>query len=183
MLAIRSTLKPDLGASPADLVFGEQLAVPGESLPSDPAPEDQLSRQRAAALADIRVEVSRLRPVATSANRQHMVHLPQELETCTHVFVRRGGVQPSMSSPYVGPFRVISRDSHNFKIAVPGRPNETISIARVKPCFSDMNDAEAEIPPPDHQPVVHRDSLEVPLLHLLLLLLPLEMKPMTVIHL
>ena len=35
----------------------------------------------------------------------------------------------------------------------------------------------------DHQPVVHRDSLEVPLLHLLFLLLPLEMKRMTVIHL
>ena len=148
MLAIRTTLKPDLGASPADLVYGEQLAVPGDSLPSDPADEDQLSRQRASALADLRVEVSRLQPVQTSAHRRPMVHLPQELETCTHVFVRRGGFQPSMTSPYVGPFRVISRNGHNVKIAVPGRPNETVSIARVKPCFSDMDDAEAAAPPP-----------------------------------
>ena len=51
LLSIRTTLKPDLGASPADLVFGEQLAVPGEALPVNPADGKQLSRQRAAALA------------------------------------------------------------------------------------------------------------------------------------
>ena len=161
LLAIRTTLKPDLGASPADLVFGEQLAVPGESLPSNPATDEQLSRQRASALADLRVEVARLQPVPTSAHRKPLIHLPQELETCTHIFVRRGPGKSSLSSPYVGPFRVINRNSTNFKIAVPGRPNETVSIARVKPCFSSIDDAEEQEPdspgrpprpPPDPQP-------------------------------
>lgn len=53
LLAIRTTLKPDLGASPEDLVFGEQLAVPGEALPANPLEDEQLARVRAAALADI----------------------------------------------------------------------------------------------------------------------------------
>ena len=152
MLSIRTTLKPDLGASPADLVFGEQLAIPGEALPANPSTEDQLVRQRAAALADLRVEVARLQPVPTSAHRTPIIHLPQELETCTHIFVRRGGIKANLSSPYVGPFRVISRDSTNFKIAVPGRPNETIAINRVKPCLSTIEDAEEAEPDPPRRP-------------------------------
>ena len=97
LLAIRTTIKPDLGASPADIVFGEGLCVPGESLPSVPVPDNQLALQRASGLADVRLEVARLQPVPTSAHRKPLVHIPQALETCTHIFVRRGGIQSSVS--------------------------------------------------------------------------------------
>ena len=150
MLAIRTTLKPDLGASPADLVYGEGLAVPGEVLPANPATDPELARQRASALSQLRVEVARLQPVATSAHRQPRIHLPPDLDTCTHVFVRRGGFQSSLASPYVGPFRVISRNHVNFRIAVPGRENETVAISRVKPALAaadDLEDAEPPSPP------------------------------------
>ena len=100
MLSIRTTLKPDIGASPADLVFGEGLAVPGEVLPSSPATDDTLARQRASALAQLRLEVARLQPTATSTHRQPQVHLPQDLDHCTHIFVRKGGVQSTLSAPY-----------------------------------------------------------------------------------
>ena len=152
LLGIRTTLKPDVGASPADLVFGEGLAVPGEILPSTPADDPQLSRQRAAALADVRLEVSRLQPVPTSAHRKPLVHLPQDLQTCTHVFVRRGGVQPTLSTPYVGPYRVISRNEANFKVAIPGRTAETVAICRVKPVFASVDAAEEAEPAPGRPP-------------------------------
>ena len=152
LLAIRTTLKPDLGASPADLVYGEGLAVPGEMLPSVPATDAQLACQRASALADARLEVSRLQPIQTSAHRKPLIHLPQELDSCSHVFVRRGhnlpGGQQTLAAPYVGPFRVISRNTINFKIAVPGRPNETVAIARVKPVYASPQDAEDAEPAP-----------------------------------
>ena len=147
MLAIRTTVKPDIGASPADLVFGEGLAVPGELLPREPPSDDQLLRQRASALADLRLEVARLQPTETSAHRRPMVHLPADLQRCTHVFVRRGGVQSNLASPYVGPFRVVSRDHMNFKVAIPGRQNETVAICRVKPAYADFDDAEDAAPP------------------------------------
>ena len=156
LLAIRTTIKPDIGASPADLVFGEGLAVPGEALPSVPASDETLQRQREAALADVRLEVARLLPTQTSTHRTPQVHLPQQLASCTHIFVRRGGVQSTLASPYVGPFRVISRNENNFKFAVPGRPNETVSIARVKPAFCSLDDAEEnepdDAPPPGRPP-------------------------------
>ena len=149
LLSIRTTLKPDLGASPADLVYGEGLAVPGEILSTTPSTDSQLSRQRRAALADLRVEVARFQPVPTSAHRRPQVHLPQDLETCSHVFVRRGGVQSSLASPYLGPYRVTSRNAQNFKIAIPGRQTETVAISRVKPA---VIDADAEEDPPAADP-------------------------------
>ena len=147
MLAIRTTIKPDISASPADLVFGEGLAVPGELLTTLPPSDDQLARQRASALADLRLEVARLQPTETSAHRRPVIHLPADLQRCTHVFVRRGGVQSSLASPYIGPFRVVSRDNANFRVAIPGRQNETVAIARVKPAYSTVDDAEDAAPP------------------------------------
>ena len=146
LLAIRTTVKPDIGASPSDLVYGEGLAVPGEVLPSNPPPDPQLSRQRQSALADLRIEVARLQPTTTSAHRRPLVHLPEELGRCTHVFVRRGGIQSTLAAPYTGPYRVISRNEHNFRIAIPGRPNESVAMARVKPAFCAIDDAEEAAP-------------------------------------
>ena len=149
MLSIRTTLKPDLGASPADLVYGEGLAVPGELLPSSPATDAQLLRQREAALADLRLEVARLQPVQTSAHRHPLIHLPEDLETCTHVFIRRGsnGLKAALASPYIGPFRVVARNSLNFKVTIPGRADETVSISRIKPAYCSIEDAEGAEPP------------------------------------
>ena len=156
MLSIRTTLKPDIGASPADLVYGEGLAVPGEALPANPSTDAQLARQRAAALADLRVEVARLQPTQTSTHRRPQVHLPADLQTCTHVFVRRGGVTSSLASPYLGPFRVVSRNEVNFKVAIPGRQNEVVAISRVKPALCNEDDAEEAAPdtppPPGRRP-------------------------------
>ena len=149
LLSIRTTFKPDLGASPADLVYGEGLAVPGEILSTTPSTDPQLARQRQAALADLRIEVARFQPTQTSAHRRPQLHLPQDLDTCTHVFIRRGGVQSTLSSPYLGPYRVISRNNYNFKVSIPGRQAETVSISRVKPA---VIDADADEDPPAASP-------------------------------
>ena len=136
MLSIRTTLKPDVGASPADLVYGKGLAVPGELLPPNPAMESKLAHQRAAALADLRIEVSRLQPVQTSAHRRPLVHIPEGLDQCTHVFVRRGASGPNATllSPYVGPFCVVAQNTVNFKVLVPGRGDETGLHLKGKTC-------------------------------------------------
>ena len=113
MLAIRTTVKPDEGASPADLVYGEGLAVPGKLLPTSATTDDQLQRQRAASLSNLRLEVARLQPVQTSAHRRPLVHLPEDLQDCNYVFIRRShsAIHPMLTALYVGPFRVLSRNS------------------------------------------------------------------------
>ena len=155
LLAIRTTVKQDLGASPADLVFGEGLAVPGELLSSKHPNDDTLHQQRQRFLSNLRLEVERLQPIQTSAHRKPAFFIPSELQTCSHVFILRGGVNPSLSAPYEGPFRVVSRGSNNFRIAIPGKGTDAIAIARLKPANiavdnddgEDTNDVTPPSPP------------------------------------
>ena len=155
LLAIRTTFKPDVGASPADLVYGEGLAVPGEILGNEQLDDPELLRRQQNLLAHMRMEVERLQPQPTSAHRRPAVHLPGELDSATHVFIRRGGVQPSMTSPYEGPFRVVDRDDQNFDVQIPGRGTETVALARIKPAHLASNDDEdvpSDATPPSPPP-------------------------------
>ena len=155
LLSIRTTLKPDIGASPAELLFGEPIAVPGSLLSNNPSDDPQLLQQQRHTLANLRLEVARLQPTQTSAHRRPNVRLPEDLQTCTHVFIRKGGVQPCLSTPYTGPYRVISRQPHSFKVSIPGRGTESVALARLKPAVI-ANDPELQqgpvTPPPRRGP-------------------------------
>ena len=151
LLALRTTLKPDIDASPAELVYGEGLAVPGDLLPSLPT---NLNSQRQNTLANLRLEVERLQPKQTSAHHIPHVHIPEDLKSATHVMIRRGGVNPPLTQPYEGPFRVESHTQTGVKVHLPGRGIEEIALARVKPAYSenvdqmqDFDDLEDQQPP------------------------------------
>ena len=156
LLAIRTTFKPDVGASPADLVYGEGLAIPGEILGNEDLNDEELLRRQRSLLANMRMEVERLQPKPTSSHRRPAVYLPDELQTATHVFVRRGGVQPSLTSPYEGPFRIANRSPTNFDVHIPGRGVETIAISRIRPAHKADDDDDQnlsdEIPPSPPRP-------------------------------
>ena len=96
LLSIRTTLKPDIKASPAELVYGEGLAVPGDLLPEFPN-NAGTNQQRQSTLANVRLEVERLQPKQTSAHRIPNVHIPETLQNATHVMIRRGGVNPPLT--------------------------------------------------------------------------------------
>merc|ERR1711911_171171 len=61
-----------------------------------------------------------------------------------------------MSTPYVGPYRVLERRDNSFKIAIPGGTSEKISIARLKPAAMPTDDNNQEqspaAPPTPPQP-------------------------------
>ena len=108
----------------------------------------------------MRMEVERLQPKPTSAHRRPAVYLPGELDDATHVFIRRGGVQPSLTQPYEGPFRVIDRNNQNFDVQIPGRGTETVALSRVKPAHVADDDENQNLsddvppspPPPGRRP-------------------------------
>ena len=134
MLALRTTVKPDIGASPSDLVFGEGITVPGQLIGPPCLTEEELLRQQRSTLNNLRVEVERLQPTATSAHRNPRVNIPDDLSTATHVLVRKG-VQPSLTAPYEGPYEVVSRHSNGFRLRLPGRGTDIVALARLKPAF------------------------------------------------
>ena len=148
LLSIRTTLKPDINASPADLVYGEGLAVPGGILPTTPASDAEVHQQQQSTLGELRLEVARLQPTQTSAHRRPHVHIPEDLQTATHVFVKRGGVQPALSTPYAGPYRILARGTNTYKLSIPGRGAENVALERLKPAVTATDDAGDQVDPP-----------------------------------
>ena len=146
MLAIRTTHKPDVGASPAQLVYGEGIALPGEILGGQNHNSDETRRRQQHLMSNLRMEVERLQPQPTSAHREPRIYMPGNLRTATHVFVRRGGVNPPLTAPYEGPFRVADRNDQNFKVHIPGRGVEVVAISRIKPAHVPVDDDAAEQP-------------------------------------
>ena len=160
LLTLRTTIKQDLGASPADLVFGEGLSIPGTVLPESRPNNDELLHQQRNLLANLRLEVHRLQPTPASTHRQPRVHVPEDLATATHVFVRRGGVQPTLTTPYDGPYRVTSRTAQGYRIFFPGRGTETVALARLKPAYiAENDDGEEPEEPPSPPPPGRRPGI------------------------
>ena len=160
LLAINTTVKPDVGAAASELVYGEGLALPGSILPSFATNDRDTNQQRQNLLANMRLEVERLQPTQTSAHRRPDVRVPEEVDTATHVFVQRGGVQPSLTAPYEGPYGVVGRTAHGMKVNLPGRGTETVALARIKPAFvsneqdqdEEPQDSDNDAPPSPHPP-------------------------------
>ena len=160
LLAIRTTVKPDIGASPSDMVFGEGVTVPGQLVGPPQLSDEELLRQQRSTLNNLRVEVERLQPKPTSAHRRPQVQIPDELATSTHVLVRKG-LQPSLTAPYEGPYKVLSRNQTGYRIQIPGRNSDEIALSRLKPAFvsneedrdeEDSDDQAPPSPPPPGRP-------------------------------
>ena len=129
LLGLRATIKEDLGCSPAEMVFGSPLSVPGDCLPTVTAPTES------AHLAGLRQQVSQLQPVPTSHHRppQQPTFLPSNTE---FVFVRRDGYKPPLCPAYDGPYKVISMTDNVVTISRNNGP-DTVSSERCKPAILD----------------------------------------------
>ena len=59
-------------------------------------------------------------------------HVPEEIRSATHVYVRRDGHVPPLSALYEGPFLVLSKRDKTF-VLKKGQMAEAVSIDRLKP--------------------------------------------------
>ncbi len=126
LLGIRSTVKPDINACAAKLVYGFTLRLPGEFLEhtTPPTPgevNDLLHRLRKL----VRSQGTQLPRVGNSS------YTDPRLKTCFHVFLRCDRVRHPLQPRYDGPCQVLSRSDNTFKTLLNGR-EETVSIDRLK---------------------------------------------------
>lgn len=134
LLGFRACLKEDINASPAELVYGTTLRLPGDFF--DPSIR----------ILDPHVYVEKLREtfrqfkaVPTTAHNKRTAFVHKALTDCSHVFVRNDGVKRSLQPPYQGPFPVLERRDHDYKLLING--NRTfIRTDRLKPAFVANND-------------------------------------------
>ena len=123
LLGIRTAVKLDLGCCTAELVFGTTLRLPGQFVAprltdGDLDPANYVHR--------LKQTMRALHPIAP--REQHRTsHLPTDMTTCTHVFVRHDAVRKPLQPPYDGPFRVVSRSDKYFTFDLNGR-RDTVSV-------------------------------------------------------
>ncbi|KAM0728859.1 Gag-Pol polyprotein [Formica fusca] len=130
LLGLRTCFKEDLNASPAEMLYGSTLRIPGEffieeDLPSDP--EIFIEKHR------IHMREIKSRPTAHHHKKTPFFH--KNLYDCTHVWIREDAVRKSLQPPYSGPFRIVNRINDNlFAIDVAGKI-VNITTERLKPAF------------------------------------------------
>jgi transposase InsO family protein len=142
MLGIRTAPKEDLGASPAELVFGSPLTVPGEFLGGEENDPDT-----ARFLRQLRERVDNLTPTPTSAHGSRTTNVPDPLQSATFVFVRKDGYKPPLSPKYDGPFKVLERGPKVFKLQL-GTRTDLVSIDRLKTAITDKDSPVRVAMPP-----------------------------------
>lgn len=145
LLGLRSTFKEDLGATPAELVYGTTLRIPGEFFDEQPT-----NKTVTETVNDLRNAMSNIRPNSTARHGKQKVFVHGDLQTTTHVFVRNDSIRRSLSHPYDGPFEIIERTPKYFKLKFANRESN-VSIDRLKPAYlpttSDDQLATAELTP------------------------------------
>lgn len=129
LLGLRCVYKEDLKATPAELVYGATLRIPGEFFA-----DQKSNKTESETVVDLRNAMENLRPTETSWHNKPRVFIHGELKTTSHVFVRNDSVRRSLSHPYDGPFEVIERTAKYFRLRM-RRREVNISIDRLKPAF------------------------------------------------
>ena len=128
LLGIRAAIKEDLKASPAELVYGTTIRLPGEFFQRNDA------RMDSDFVDDLRKRMRKLQPVQGTRHGTKNIFIFKELSTSPYVFVRHDAVRGPLQNTYDGPFEVISREDKYYTVLINGKRNK-ISIDRLKPAF------------------------------------------------
>ena len=165
LLGIRTAVKEDIQCTAAEMVYGATLRLPGELI----TPSRPVSVNTSDFVTQLKTRMQQALPKPPRpVNRTS--HVSDDLNTCTHVFIRHDAVRKPLQPPYDGPYAVLKRNNKHFTININGR-TDTVSLDRLKPAYVDIDVASTPIP-------THLQSLNHPvgrlrlhLLHNLLLLL------------
>ena len=139
LLSIRNTVKADITCTPSQLIFGTSLRLPGQLITPASTKNDldpTLYADRLKSAMQLLKPISPRLLITTS-------HVPNNLHTCTHVFVHTDAVRKPLEPPYTGPFKILRRHTKHFTIFMYGK-EQTVSIDRLKPAYLDKD----ILPPP-----------------------------------
>ena len=132
VLSLNTTIKEDLDASPAELLYGQCLRLPGDLfISSDSLPPPTSAPEL---LHNMKKFASSLQPTSTRVNQSTPVYLPKALTSCSHVFIKDDPIHRNLTPAYSRPFRVVTRHEHTFTV-LKGDKLISVNINNLKPGF------------------------------------------------
>ena len=137
LLGIRTSTRDDSAISPAHLLYGAPLRLPGEFFPS----QSTLPASSSDFVVQLQTAIRDMTPFPADFNSgPRKLSVPSSLMTCPAVFVRVDAVKRPLTPPYTGPFEVLDRGAKTFVLLRAGKP-WTVSVDRLKPFFTPMMSA------------------------------------------
>ena len=136
LLGIRTSWREDPGCSPADLVYGTALHLPGEMIESSTARDSQPTSQF---LHDLQETMRKSRPPAANFHGNNQKYQPENLSSTGYVYIRRDSHRGPLQPPYTGPFRILEVKDKCFVLDINGR-RDTVSVDRLKVAHGQFSD-------------------------------------------
>uniref|UniRef100_A0ABD2WIL2 RNA-directed DNA polymerase n=1 Tax=Trichogramma kaykai TaxID=54128 RepID=A0ABD2WIL2_9HYME len=129
LLGLRTRLVGEFDVSPAEMLYGTTLAIPGDLCFNTHARVDPKIFA-----SKFRAHMNEVRPVPVKHKSKITPFVAKELPFCTHVFKLVKKSKPPLQPPYTGPHKIINRDAaHNtYTIDFYGR-EQVVSVDKLKP--------------------------------------------------
>ena len=108
LLGIRAAIKEDMKASPAELVYGTIIRLPGEFF------QVSKSTNNSDFVEDLRKIMRALEPVQGTRHGMKNVSIYKELFTSSHTLVCHDAVCGPLQHTYDGPFEVLDRNEKTY---------------------------------------------------------------------
>ncbi|GFU24768.1 hypothetical protein TNCV_793911 [Trichonephila clavipes] len=139
LLGLRASLKEDILCTPAELVFGTTIRLPGEMFDSSKPDDDVVNF-----VSKLKSHMQSLHPKPPKHHGKRPVFIHPGLLEATHVFLRRDMLRRPLQQPYDGPFKVLQRKDKVFFLDINGK-RVSVSIDRCKPAFF-LNTEDFQLP-------------------------------------
>ena len=133
LLGIHTAFKEDITCTSADLVYGTTLRLPGSFFSPS---VDTTTMDPTSYVSRLKAIMSKLRPMPSQPHSHRSSFISPELQSTSHVFVRRDAVRKALQPPYDGPFPVLERSAKFFTLDIKGQ-TQTVSLDRLKPAHID----------------------------------------------
>ncbi|XP_014296861.1 uncharacterized protein LOC103573875 [Microplitis demolitor] len=128
LLGLRAAWRDNIQTTPAELVYGEPIRLPGELL----SPTNKTTPHNI--VNTLKRHFNSLEAAEMSRHGKNSIFCFRNLSTCSHVLVRNDQVVPSFTAPYEGPYRVTTRHDKYFIVDFRGR-QIVISVDRLEPVY------------------------------------------------
>ncbi|GFU55542.1 integrase catalytic domain-containing protein [Trichonephila clavipes] len=139
LLGLRASLKEDILCTPAELVFGTTIRLPGEMFDSSKPDDDVVNF-----VSKLKSHMQSLHPKPPKHHGKRPVFIHPGLLEATHVFLRRDMLRRPLQQPYNGPFKVLQMKDKVFFLDINGK-RVSVSIDRCKPAFF-LNTEDLQLP-------------------------------------
>lgn len=143
LLGIRASIREELGTSPAEIVYGQPIKLPGEIVINRSNevvdPTNLIDR--------LKTYMQNIKPTDTKVPEKMKEYVPKDLCNCTHVFVRVDKVKPPLTPAYDGPYSVVRRFRKFYVLNIKGK-NNSIAIDRLKPAYGILTSSISDVHKP-----------------------------------